>query len=93
MVVTGCAHPGILEIVKKAQAWTRAPVQLVMGGFHLKDHQSAAIEQITHQLQGLGVKQVAPSHCTGDQARNLLADVYDENFIHSGVGKVIHVPE
>jgi 7,8-dihydropterin-6-yl-methyl-4-(beta-D-ribofuranosyl)aminobenzene 5'-phosphate synthase len=42
-------------------------------------------------FQRLGVKKIAPSHCTGDMARDLLAKAYREDFIRSGVGKVVQL--
>jgi 7,8-dihydropterin-6-yl-methyl-4-(beta-D-ribofuranosyl)aminobenzene 5'-phosphate synthase len=39
----------------------------------------------------LGVKKVAPSHCTGDNAIRLFREVYGEDFIASGAGRVIEI--
>ena len=36
IVITGCAHPGIVEMVKAAKESLEAPVLLIVGGFHLK---------------------------------------------------------
>ena len=35
VVVTGCAHPGIVNIVKRAISMLNKPVLYVLGGFHL----------------------------------------------------------
>ena len=34
IVITGCAHPGIVEIVKKAKAMLNRDIYLAIGGFH-----------------------------------------------------------
>jgi 7,8-dihydropterin-6-yl-methyl-4-(beta-D-ribofuranosyl)aminobenzene 5'-phosphate synthase len=35
VVITGCAHPGIVNIVKRAKEMLKSDVYLVLGGFHL----------------------------------------------------------
>ena len=37
VVITGCAHPGIVEIVEASKKMLDADLLFVMGGFHLKD--------------------------------------------------------
>jgi 7,8-dihydropterin-6-yl-methyl-4-(beta-D-ribofuranosyl)aminobenzene 5'-phosphate synthase len=92
VVVTGCAHPGIVEIVRKAKALSGDEVYLVLGGFHLGGKSRKEIEGITSEFRRLGVRKVAPCHCTGDQAIRMFRQEYGEDFIQAGVGKVIRVP-
>jgi 7,8-dihydropterin-6-yl-methyl-4-(beta-D-ribofuranosyl)aminobenzene 5'-phosphate synthase len=68
-----------------------APVHLVMGGFHLKDHQRLEIAEIMQTFGRLGVEKVAPSHCTGDKAIGYFIENYGVRFVSSGVGKIIYV--
>ena len=35
IIVTGCAHPGVLTIVEKSIELTEMEIYLVIGGFHL----------------------------------------------------------
>ena len=92
VVVTGCAHPGIVEIVRKAKALSGHEVCLVLGGFHLGGKSRKEIEGILSEFRRLGVRKVAPCHCTGDQALRMFRQEYGEDFIQAGVGKVIRVP-
>jgi 7,8-dihydropterin-6-yl-methyl-4-(beta-D-ribofuranosyl)aminobenzene 5'-phosphate synthase len=92
VIVTGCAHPGIVAIVERAievaspsQAAARE-VHLVTGGFHLVQANQLTIERIIDDFRRLGVQRVAPCHCTGDLARTLFERSYEENFIRAGVG-------
>lgn len=90
VILTGCAHPGIVEIVQVGQAlFPDQPVRLVMGGFHLLEMGEDEINAIIADLQALGVQQVAPTHCSGDLARKLFADAYGEDYIEAGAGLVI----
>jgi len=86
IIITGCAHPGIVNIVKKAKELIkRDKVYLVLGGFH---HPSLSCIKEFKELQ---VEKVAPSHCTGDLVREAFRKEYKENFIESGVGKIIEI--
>jgi 7,8-dihydropterin-6-yl-methyl-4-(beta-D-ribofuranosyl)aminobenzene 5'-phosphate synthase len=92
VVVTGCAHPGIVEIVRKARALSGEKVCLVLGGFHLGGKSQREIEGIISEFRRLGVRKAAPCHCTGEQAIMMFRQEYGEDFIQAGVGKVIRVP-
>jgi len=94
VVVTGCAHPGIVEMVRRAKevvGGEEGDVALVVGGFHLGSASQAQIERIVADFRRLGVRRVAPCHCTGDRARRAFADEFGPDCILAGVGKVLTV--
>ena len=91
VVVTGCAHPGIVEVVRRAKALSGDEVYLVLGGFHLGGKSRREIERVISEFRRLGVGQVAPCHCTGEQAIKIFRQEYKEDFIQAGAGKVIRV--
>lgn len=91
VVVTGCAHPGVVEMVRAAKALFDDEVYLVMGGFHLGSASDAVIQETIANLQALGVQHVAPSHCTGDRAIALFEQGYGDGFVQSGLGMVIEI--
>jgi 7,8-dihydropterin-6-yl-methyl-4-(beta-D-ribofuranosyl)aminobenzene 5'-phosphate synthase len=88
VVVTGCAHPGIVEIVKKAKQTLNKDVYLVLGGFHLLGLSDSQIQRIIQQLRDLGVRKVGPSHCTGERPIELFKQEYREDFVPIGVGRI-----
>jgi len=86
IIITGCAHPGIANIVKKAkEMFPEKKIYLVLGGFHQPPL------SVVGEFRKLGVEKVAPSHCSGDEIRELFKKEYKENFIENGVGKVIEI--
>ena len=93
VVITGCAHPGIVDIVRLAMELTGQHVYLVLGGFHLGSECKASILEIADEFQRLGVQRVAPCHCTGDLALQVLAEVYGDEFIKNGVGMILDIPQ
>lgn len=91
VVITGCAHPGIVSIVKKAKEIVSGEVYLVMGGFHLGGAGKRGIDSIIADFRRLGVQKVAPCHCTGGWAIEMFAADYREDFMEIGVGKVLEI--
>jgi len=89
IVITGCAHPGIVRIVDKAKDLVKGDVLLVMGGFHLGGESKGEIENIISSFRKLGVSYAGPCHCSGDAARQLFKEEYGKNFINIGVGRVV----
>lgn len=85
IVITGCAHPGVVNIVKKAQEIEKT-IYIVLGGFHLGDGRA-----VIKEFKALGVQKVAPCHCTGDLAIGQFREEYKDNFIANGVGKIIEI--
>lgn len=91
VVITGCAHPGIVNIVKFAKDYLKKSVYLVLGGFHLMAYNENQVKQIIEDLRELGVKQVGPSHCTGERAIELFKEAWGKDFIELGCGAKIEV--
>jgi 7,8-dihydropterin-6-yl-methyl-4-(beta-D-ribofuranosyl)aminobenzene 5'-phosphate synthase len=86
IMVTGCAHPGIVNVLKKAKELTGRDIYLAIGGFHLSRKSEKTILSIIEELKRLGVKKVAPCHCSGDLARRLFKGKFGEDYIEAGVG-------
>jgi 7,8-dihydropterin-6-yl-methyl-4-(beta-D-ribofuranosyl)aminobenzene 5'-phosphate synthase len=92
VVVAGCSHPGIDNIVEAA-AVIDPRVALVMGGFHLPAAPDAEIARIASTLHDtLHVSRLAPGHCTGEPAFALFRKVWGKRYLYAGVGSVIELP-
>ncbi len=91
VVVTGCAHPGVVNIVKSAKKLINDKVYLVIGGFHLLAATDLSLRKIIKNFRELGVKKVAPCHCSGNRTRKLFEEEYKKDFIENGVGKIVKI--
>ncbi len=89
IVVVGCSHPGITNIVKRAKEILNKPILYAIGGFHLMRSSEEEIIEIVKEMKNLGVEYVTPTHCTGDLAIEIFRDEYGENYIPGGVGRII----
>lgn len=88
LVLTGCGHAGIVNIVRYARALTGVEqVHAVVGGFHLT---GALFESIIGPtVAGLGELApdvLLPAHCTGWRAMHELANRMPGAFIANSVG-------
>jgi 7,8-dihydropterin-6-yl-methyl-4-(beta-D-ribofuranosyl)aminobenzene 5'-phosphate synthase len=92
VVVTGCAHPDIVDMAKAAREYLGKDIALLMGGFHLLGRSEGQIRGILRALHDLQVRKVAPSHCTGDEAIALFRETWGKEFIEGGCGATIQVP-
>jgi len=89
VLVVGCAHPGVVEMVEAAGAGGGGPVVAVVGGFHLRSHSAEQVDRIARDLLALGVRQCGPAHCTGERAIAQLTAAFAGGATGMGVGAVV----
>ena len=91
VIVTGCAHQGITNILVRAKEIMNKDIYLVLGGFHLLSMTEAQIREIIGEFRRQGVRKCGASHCTGDLAINLFREAYGQDYESLGTGKVIEI--
>lgn len=91
VVVTGCGHSGIINILRHARALTGvARIYAVVGGFHLTGAALAPnIAPTVAALQQLQPRYLMPGHCTGWAAMHQIARALPEAFIANSVGTTL----
>jgi 7,8-dihydropterin-6-yl-methyl-4-(beta-D-ribofuranosyl)aminobenzene 5'-phosphate synthase len=93
IVITGCAHPGIIKIIERSKEIIKTNVYLVLGGFHLCWMNLSQVRKIINGVKKTGCMKVAPCHCSGDLAREQFEKVYGKDFISVGAGKTITIKD
>ncbi|MEM3226520.1 MAG: MBL fold metallo-hydrolase [Saccharolobus sp.] len=87
VIITGCGHAGILNIINHAKDITKQNVYSAIGGFHLlsspKDHVEKVSKELLNSLQRIG-----PAHCSGNTIKSIISE-YKEKWVDAGVGKRI----
>ncbi|MFH1049552.1 MAG: MBL fold metallo-hydrolase [bacterium] len=92
IIITGCAHPGIINIIEKAkESFKNESIYLVLGGFHLYKSSNKEIEEVIEKLLDLSVVNVAPTHCTGNKAHKMFKKKYGNYYIEIGAGKIVTI--
>ncbi len=90
-VITGCAHPGIVEMVKAAASLSSSGVYGAMGGFHMKGFPEKKIEAVIEHLKTMGVTVAGPSHCSGDLTREMMRRSFSDGYVTVGVGRTVEL--
>ncbi len=91
VLITGCAHPRIVNIIETVKDKAKKEIYLVFGGFHLSGFEGQEIKEIIRFFKKSGVKKVGPSHCSGKEARELFSKFYGEDYVPIGVGTKIPI--
>jgi 7,8-dihydropterin-6-yl-methyl-4-(beta-D-ribofuranosyl)aminobenzene 5'-phosphate synthase len=88
VVLTGCGHSGIINILRYARKITGEDrIHAVVGGFHLSGPGFEPIIRPTCDALGeFSADFLVPAHCTGWVATHALAARFPETFIQNSVG-------
>jgi len=89
-ILTGCAHPGIVRIIKQAKKQVGGEVAWVMGGFHQCFTPPSQTGKIVEEFQKLGIKKVAPCHCSGEHLIRQFETTYGAHCYKVGAGTILH---
>jgi 7,8-dihydropterin-6-yl-methyl-4-(beta-D-ribofuranosyl)aminobenzene 5'-phosphate synthase len=87
VVISGCAHAGIVNTVKHAQKITGIQkVHAIVGGFHLVNSEPEIIGKTIADIQAMKPDHIVPTHCTGFEAMAAFAREMPDQFILNTAG-------
>lgn len=85
VIITGCSHSGICNIVEHAKKVTGiSDAQAVLGGFHLKKQNEQTRKTIEY-FKTNKIEQVLPSHCTELPALAAFYEVFQNRQLKTGM--------
>lgn len=98
-IFTGCAHSGILNMVRTVQEkMPDTPVHAVVGGFHLLNTATKSlgeapetVRQLAEELNNTGVDKILTGHCTGTEGFALLKEVLGDKIEALSTGNVFEL--
>lgn len=91
LVISGCAHTGIVNILETISKRTKMPVYGVVGGTHLISASEDRINKTIDYFKEKDVSLLGLSHCTGDRAMNMLKEAFKEKFVFNNTGNIIEL--
>ena len=91
VVIAGCSHPGIADMLAKVKKDFNRDIYAVMGGFHLMNHSKKQIQGIIDEFNDLGVKKCGCTHCTGEKQIQQFREAYGADFMEMGTGRKIKI--
>jgi 7,8-dihydropterin-6-yl-methyl-4-(beta-D-ribofuranosyl)aminobenzene 5'-phosphate synthase len=87
VIISGCAHRGIVNAVRHAQKVTGIDkVYAVIGGFHLVNARPGIIEKTVADIRKIAPEYIVPTHCTGFEAMMVFAKEMPAQFILNTAG-------
>jgi len=88
VILSGCAHAGIVNTVRYAMTVTGIDkVHVVMGGFHLSGpFFEPIIDRTTEELKKINPAFIIPTHCTGRKAIMVMEKQMPDQFILNMAG-------
>jgi len=90
VLITGCAHRGIINTVRQVQKLKRGEyIHTIIGGTHLMVASPERIEKTVSELKELGLLRLGVSHCTGFSASAALAKQFGDVFFLNNAGTQI----
>lgn len=92
VIVLGCAHRGVINIIRYATKLTgEARIHMVIGGTHLAPASSTQLIKTIDSLRELNVKNLGVSHCTGQRQASVLLNEFGDGFFYNNAGNTIIV--
>jgi 7,8-dihydropterin-6-yl-methyl-4-(beta-D-ribofuranosyl)aminobenzene 5'-phosphate synthase len=86
VIVTGCSHTKVEEIIRSTKQFVGPQIDLVAGGYHLFPYDRKYILDLAKLMRDdLGVRRVAPAHCTGNLAFKIFRQEFGNNYAYAGL--------
>lgn len=89
VVLVGCSHPGILNIISTIHDRLHKPIYGVLGGTHLMEADEGRIAKTLEELKRLGIRIAGLCHCSGDLVREKISQDESLSGCQIHVGSVV----
>ncbi len=94
VIVTGCSHAGIVNIIKQSIKLTGTKkIHGIIGGFHLIEASEERIQKTALALKKFNPDWVYAGHCTGFKAQVELYNIFKEQFSPLHTGMIVEVEQ
>ena len=88
VLIVGCSHVGICNILQAVSERVEESIYAVLGGTHLMEADEERLEKTMEVFHKFGVQCVAVSHCTGEQGIAMAKETFREQFILNNTGNM-----
>lgn len=90
VVILGCSHPGMKNMLDATVKLLNRPVYAILGGTHLVEANDSSLKTSLEYLNNDDLKVIGVSHCTGKPAMEYLAS-NDDRYFKNGTGSSLIV--
>lgn len=89
VVIAGCSHPGILNILERVHKHFNKPLKAVIGGTHLVEAEEERVRKTIEEIKKMGVRAIGFNHCSGIRILDELREENDLKTFYLGSGDCI----
>jgi 7,8-dihydropterin-6-yl-methyl-4-(beta-D-ribofuranosyl)aminobenzene 5'-phosphate synthase len=90
ILVLGCAHAGMINIIEHALGkMNRDQIYAIIGGTHLGFSSDEQFEETVKVIEQFKIGRIGVSHCTGLAKASLLHAKFKDRFFFGSVGSVL----
>ena len=89
VLLVGCSHPGIVNMIMKVQNTFEKPIYGVYGGTHLVAADDNRIENTLEFCKNSEIKVLGMCHCTGSHGEDMIKEKGDFESVHLAPGDVV----
>jgi 7,8-dihydropterin-6-yl-methyl-4-(beta-D-ribofuranosyl)aminobenzene 5'-phosphate synthase len=90
ILITGCAHRGLISSIRQAQKISgKGHFNAVIGGFHLANKDRSYMEKILLELKDTSIDLIVPAHCSGVEGYRAIKEAFGVKCQHGYTGKKI----
>lgn len=89
VVILGCSHVGVVNILKTMTNRTEMPIYCVIGGSHLIEADDIRLNNTIKYFEENNISILRLSHCTGDNAVRKLEYEFGNRFVYNNTGHVM----
>lgn len=86
VVIVGCSHPGILNMLSTVKDRLNRPIHAVIGGTHLVEANEDRVKKSIQEMKDMGIVLLGINHCSGAAAEKIIQDDKEISSCHLGVG-------
>lgn len=91
IVIAGCSHPGIINILKTIEKRSGKKIRGIIGGTHLVEADEKRLKKTIADLKEMNIDFIAVSHCTGEENLEKIKEVFGEKFVFNCTGNIIKI--
>lgn len=91
IVIVGCSHVGIVNILDTITERTGIDVCALIGGTHLVNEDDEKINNIIEKFKEKDIKLIGACHCTGKQGETMIIQQLGDKFVKNNTGDVLMI--
>lgn len=92
VIVVGCAHAGIVNIIETAIALTKVEkIHYITGGMHMSKLRDDTIKRVVKKLNKFDIENIALSHCSGVNSYCIFRSEFKGNVLYTGSGFSVEI--